>query len=178
MSFKQFLGLKFSAFWSFIIISKMNPGWLYFVKGSNRIYEISLGKSDILWKVISVSTLCSMNFSCLVLCWEFFFFPLNFWQPFPAAFSNLKSVVLCLRYHSWMLQKRFFMLQLKDYDFRQVKVAKEIELKPKSLVGKNTRKHVESVPSFQLCFNYVSLWATIVYKRHKNMWFRMKFLMN
>lgn len=49
------------------------------------------------------------------------------------------------------------MLQLEDYDFRQVKVAKEIELKPKSLVGKNTRKHVESVPSFQLCFNYVSL---------------------
>lgn len=43
------------------------------------------------------------------------------------------------------------MLQLEDYDFRQVKVAKKIELKPKSLVGKNTRKHVD-VPSFQLCF--------------------------
>lgn len=49
------------------------------------------------------------------------------------------------------------MLQLEDYDFRQVKVAKEMELKPKTLMGKNRRKHVELVPSFQLCFNYVSL---------------------
>lgn len=44
------------------------------------------------------------------------------------------------------------MLQLEDYDFRQVKEARKIELKPKSSVGKNIRKHVESVPSFQLYF--------------------------
>lgn len=50
------------------------------------------------------------------------------------------------------------MLQLEDYNFRQVKVAKEMELKQKSLMSKNTKKnYVELAPSFQLCFNYVSL---------------------
>lgn len=32
------------------------------------------------------------------------------------------------------------MLQLEDYNFRQVKVAKEMELKQKSLMSKNTKK--------------------------------------
>lgn len=44
------------------------------------------------------------------------------------------------------------MLELEDYDFRQGKVAKEVELKLKSLVGKNRRKHVKLVPSSQLCY--------------------------
>lgn len=45
------------------------------------------------------------------------------------------------------------MLQLEDYDFRQVKVAKEMEFQTKIFSGENRRKHVESVPSFQLCFS-------------------------
>lgn len=32
-----------------------------------------------------------------------------------------------------------------------------MELKQKSLMGKNTKNYVELAPSFQLCFNYVSL---------------------
>lgn len=44
------------------------------------------------------------------------------------------------------------MLQMEDYNFRQVKVAKEMELKQKSLMGKNTKNYVELAPSFQLCF--------------------------
>lgn len=48
------------------------------------------------------------------------------------------------------------MLQLEDYNFRQVKVAKEMELKQKSLMGKNTKKLCRIGPKFsvmfQLCF--------------------------
>lgn len=141
-------------------------------KWPNRTYEVSLGKLGILWKVISVSTLCSLNFSCLVLCWDFL---KKLLTVISCWFFKSQRVVLCLRYHSWLLQKRFFMLELEDYDCRQGKVAKETELNPKSSVGKNTRKHVKLVPSFQLYFKIIfqlcTLWSIIIHELYKYVWF-------
>lgn len=131
-----------------------------------------MGKLGILWKIISVSTLCSLNFSRLVLCWDFFKKSLT---VISCWFFKSQRVVLCLRYHSWLLQKRFFMSELEDYDCRQGKVAKETELKPKSSVGKNTRKHVKLVPSFQLHFKIIfqlcTLWSIIIHELCKYVWF-------
>lgn len=132
-----------------------------------------MGKLGILWKVIFVSTLCSLNFSCLVLCWDFL---KKLLTVISCWFFKSQRVALCLRYHSWLLQKRFFMLELEEYDCRQGKVAKETELKPKSSVGKNTRKHVKSAPSFQLYFRIIfqlyALWSIIIiHEPCKNVWF-------
>lgn len=90
-------------------------------------------------------------------------------------FFESQRVVLCLRYHSWLLQKRFFMLELEEHDCRQGKVAKETELKLKSSAGKNTRKQVKLVPSFQLYFKIIfqlcALWSIIIHEPCKNVWF-------